>query len=287
MASDNNFSFKSLEDFLISKELTVDAVLDDGLGAQYPVKGREIEATILFADISLFSERTKEMPPTAVLIYVNRFFTWITNEALKGIPCIIDKYIGDQIMIVFSNEFGSQDHFLEALQAARWFAERDILGFHPHMGVASGIVTVGYVGTPLMYNCTVFGDPVTIASRCANIKIKKPHLASIIFPADHWKNEYDFKAMFKPDEIESNGHTKSGVPIYWKKLPIRNVKTKNTGDLEIISIVKSETVDITFESAKKKNLASSLHTKEDARKDLESLLEKGKYKPIYQKEESI
>ena len=97
------YKFKSLEDFLISTPLTVDGSLDDGWGAYFPVKGREIQATILFADIASFSRRTKELSPTETLIFVNNFFSWITAEAIKDQVCIVDKYIGDEVMVLFSN----------------------------------------------------------------------------------------------------------------------------------------------------------------------------------------
>jgi hypothetical protein len=38
------------------------------------------------------------MSPTATLIYVQNFFAWITQEALRGRPGIVDKYIGDEVM---------------------------------------------------------------------------------------------------------------------------------------------------------------------------------------------
>jgi class 3 adenylate cyclase len=86
------------------------------------------------------------------LVFVNHFISWMTAEALQNVPCIIDKYIGDEIMIVFSNEFGTKDHFAAALNAAKSFLEFDEWGFSPHIGIASGVVTVGYVGTPKMYS---------------------------------------------------------------------------------------------------------------------------------------
>ncbi len=271
--------YKSLEDFLISKELSVDAELDDGLGAKYPVKGREIEATILFADISLFSKRTLDLAPTATLIFVNRFFTWITNEALKGLPCIIDKYIGDQIMIIFSKEFGSKNPFIEAVQAARKFAESDFLGFQPHMGIASGIVTVGYVGTPLRYNCSVFGKPVTIASRCADMKVDVPNYASIIFPAKLWRN-YSFREIFKPVETPSANFTIHETPINWEEMPAAIVEMKNVGSVEVTSIVNMELSGYTFDPDEPGLADRSLITKAEAQEDLKVLRSQGKYKPI-------
>ena len=75
--------FHSLEDFLASTMSHVDGVLDDGWGFGFPVKGREIEATVLFADISGFSTRTLDMSPAATLVYVQNFFAWVTAEALQ------------------------------------------------------------------------------------------------------------------------------------------------------------------------------------------------------------
>src|SRR5437588_6542264 len=105
------YPFHSLEDFLISHELSVDGVLDDGGGGLFPVKGKEIEASVLFADITAFSRRTLTLSSTETLAFVNHFFTWITAEAARVGPGIVDKYIGDEMMIVFSEEFGSQDAF--------------------------------------------------------------------------------------------------------------------------------------------------------------------------------
>jgi len=163
------YRYNSLDDFLATKPLSVDGEADDGWGAPFPVKGREIEAAVLFADISGFSKRTLDLSPTEMLICVNNFFAWISAEALRGRFGIVDKYIGDEIMVVFSKEFGSDDPFAEALQAGRWMLENDALAFEPHIGVAAGPVTVGYVGTPIKYNCSVFGPAVAMAARCANI----------------------------------------------------------------------------------------------------------------------
>lgn len=163
------YPYRSLEDFLIAKMLTVDGEADDGWGAGFPVKGREIEASVLFADITGFSARTADLDPTETLAFVNHFFAWITAEGLRGRPGIVDKYIGDEIMVVFSKEFGSADPFVDAVQTARWMGENDVFAFLPHVGIASGPVIVGYVGTPLKYNCSVFGAPVAVAARCASV----------------------------------------------------------------------------------------------------------------------
>ncbi|NHA02130.1 hypothetical protein G5V59_27515 [Nocardioides sp. W3-2-3] len=142
----------------------VDIVLDDGFGSGFPLKGREIDAVVLFADISAFSTRTADMSPVETLVYVQNFFAWITAEALNGRPGIVDKYIGDEVMVVFSKEFGSADPFADAVVAAAAMSRFDVHAYRPHMGIASGPVIVGYAGTPARYNVSVFGAPVALAS---------------------------------------------------------------------------------------------------------------------------
>lgn len=184
-----NRQFHSLEDFLTSTMSHVDGELDDGWGASFPVKGREIEATVLFADITGFSTRTLDMHPAATLAYVQNFFAWITAEALSGRPGIVDKYIGDEVMVVFSEEFGSEDPFADAVQAAAAMSRHDVHAYRPHVGVASGPVIVGYVGTAFRYNASVFGAPVALAARCAEVEPvdSDTHVSStIVMPAADW-----------------------------------------------------------------------------------------------------
>ncbi|HEX3309401.1 MAG TPA: hypothetical protein VHS32_24375 [Streptosporangiaceae bacterium] len=110
------------------------------------------------------------MSPAATLVYVQNFFAWITAEALHGRPGIVDKYIGDEVMVVFSDEFGSEEPFLDAVRAAAAISENDAHAYCPHIGIASGPVIVGYAGTALRYNVSVFGAPVALAARCAAVK---------------------------------------------------------------------------------------------------------------------
>jgi class 3 adenylate cyclase len=190
-----------LEDFLASTMSHVDGVLNDGFGFPFPVKGREIDAVVLFADISSFSTRTLGMSPAETLIYVQNFFAWVTAEALHGRHGIVDKYIGDEVMVVYSREFGSEDPFVDAVQAAAAMSRHDALAYRPHMGIASGPVIVGYAGTPMRYNVSVFGAPVALAARCASVRqpddSEQVISSTIAFPAADWADR-DFDAVLPP-----------------------------------------------------------------------------------------
>jgi len=60
------YRYNSLEDYLQSHPLDVDGLLDDGFGAVFPVKGRQIDAALLFADMTGFSSRSKHLSPTGL-----------------------------------------------------------------------------------------------------------------------------------------------------------------------------------------------------------------------------
>jgi hypothetical protein len=229
-----SYPYHSLEDFLVANMLTVDAQLDDGWGASFPVKGREIEATVLFADITAFSARTADLDPTETLTFVNNFFSWISAEAIRGRPGIVDKYIGDEIMIVFSKEFGSRDPFADAVQTARWMGQKDVLAFVPHIGIASGLVIVGYVGTPLRYGCSVFGAPVALAARCAALEAEYDgrYSSHMTFPAADW-GDRDFNALFPVETVKDTDGSLYSPPLGWELLEPRSVCLKNLGEVEV------------------------------------------------------
>jgi hypothetical protein len=63
MRTSTAYRYNSLEDFLISNPLEIDGILDDGQGALFPAKGRELDAAILFIDISNFAKRTLDLSP--------------------------------------------------------------------------------------------------------------------------------------------------------------------------------------------------------------------------------
>ena len=218
--------FNSLEDYLSSMPADVDGTLNDGWGFEFPVKGREIDAAVLFADITSFSTRTLEMTPAETLIFVQTFFAWVTAEALSGRPGIVDKYIGDEVMVVFSQEFGSEDPVADAVAAAAAMSRHDVHRFRPHIGIAAGPVIVGYAGTALRYNVSVFGRPVALAARCAAVGPEDEHVSSsIVLPIDTWGSR-QFDDVVPPD-----------IPVRrFRQQAPRRVDIKGLGQIEVVEI---------------------------------------------------
>jgi len=260
------FRYNSLEDYLIANPLSIDTQMDNGGGALFSAKGREIEASVLFADISSFSSTTKGLSSTETLIYLNHFFTWITAEGLVESTGIVDKYIGDEIMIVFSNQFGSKNSFIDALKTARAIGDRDPWDFRPHIGIARGIVTIGYVGTPHKYNCSVFGYFVNLAKRCASVKHDEEAGASIVFPKNLWEEKL-FDQIFPPVIKRDVKGKAFGHHQNWKMVHRGKEKMKNMDEIELVEIHKT-TIWI-----------PSITAAERAKEALLVLREKGNNKP--------
>ena len=229
--------FSSLEDFLVASPLTVNERFEHSNGeASYPVKGREIDATVVFADMTGFTARSRELSPVQTLILVNNFVTWLTDWAVESTTAIIDKYIGDELMLVFSKEFGSEDSFAEAIATGRWMGQNDLQAFMLHLGLASGPVVVGYTGTPLKYEASVFGRPVALAARCAKEKPPTDEAtggfwgATVTFPADEWGDDRVLEELVSKDlaHLESE----------WRLLDPRLADFGGLGDTKVRDLVR-------------------------------------------------
>jgi hypothetical protein len=226
------FPIRSLEDFVAATPLSIDGTFDDGWGAPVSLKGVEIDAAILFADIRRFTERSADLDPAETLAFVNRFFTWMTAETLRTGHGVVDKYIGDEIMAVYSTAFGSADPLVDALRDARAMAEHDALDYAPRFGIASGRVSVGFVGTAVRFNCSVFGRPVVLAKRCAQIQSSKFGGYSIHFPAEQWggRNLDDVFPKEKYRDIDGNDVERE---MMWELLAPRTVETNRDQQIEV------------------------------------------------------
>jgi hypothetical protein len=109
--------------------------------------------------------------------------------------------------------------------------KNDVLGFHPHIGIAAGEVTVGYVGTPLKYDCSVFGSPVTLAQRCCQIKQRQ---GAIVILASNWADRQLEQVLTKRKMKRPDGK-EFELAVPWKMFPSRKVNVKQQ-ELEIIEL---------------------------------------------------
>lgn len=135
--------------------------------------GEDIEATILFSDIRNFTSLSEAMSAKAVVSFLNSYFAHITEPIMER-GGFINKFIGDAVMGVFAPQFGSRLHVDDALLAALGMRERladfNTKGLMPApvtfgVGIHTGPLVAGNVGTEKRMEYTLIGDTVNIASR--------------------------------------------------------------------------------------------------------------------------
>lgn len=130
-------------------------------------RAEQVELTVLFSDIRGFTTFAESMEPQALLEVLNSYFE-VLSEPIHAADGFIDKFIGDAIMAIFEGE-GHASRALEASLGmnealAHWNAGREQpLSFG--VGIHSGVVVVGTVGTKKRMDSTVLGDSVNLAAR--------------------------------------------------------------------------------------------------------------------------
>jgi adenylate cyclase len=137
--------------------------------------GEEKPVTIMFTDVRGFTGLSEAADPAALLATLNDYFTQLTRviEAHGG---IVDKYIGDAVMAVFGAPVETPDHARRAVACARdvrrvlgaYNAARTAAGLprlDTGMGLATGRVVAGNMGSAARHNYTVIGDTVNLAAR--------------------------------------------------------------------------------------------------------------------------
>ena len=138
---------------------------------------KELMATILFTDIVGFTRLSERMPPREINILLNRYFSRMTDIIFSH-DGTLDKYIGDGLMAVFGAPMEKKDDAERAIRAALE-TRRQLTAmmketskerrFDIRIGINTGWVMAGNIGSPKRMEYTVIGDPVNIASRLESL----------------------------------------------------------------------------------------------------------------------
>ena len=149
--------------------------------------GTEREVTILFCDIRRFTRLSEGMKAADVVALLNEVFQLATDQILEH-GGTIDKFIGDSVMAYFGAPVPSDDHALQAVRAAvaieRAVAERNRgLGgggtpVEMGIGIHTGTVVVGTIGSDRRTDFTAIGDPVNVAHRLEKLARAREILVS-------------------------------------------------------------------------------------------------------------
>ncbi len=162
---------KNLMSRYMSQELA-ESLLE---GEDLKLGGDRKEVSVLFSDIRSYSSFTESMEAEDVLFMLNEYFETMV-EAIYKYKGTLDKYIGDSLMAVFGAPMSLEDHAWMAVQTAvemrhrlqEFNAPRSEFGkqiIKVGIGINSGEVISGNIGSSKRMEFTVIGDGVNLASR--------------------------------------------------------------------------------------------------------------------------
>ena len=151
----------------------VDAIITNPERLQ--LGGEEVEATVLFADLVGFTSMAENTAPKELIRLLNEYFSTMT-EIILDHRGTVDKFIGDSVMAFWGAPLPLADHAILACETAlemqaamrplqeNWESQgfpRISIG----IGLHTGPVVAGNVGSKKRFNYTVMGDAVNLAAR--------------------------------------------------------------------------------------------------------------------------
>jgi adenylate cyclase len=142
------------------------------------MEANEVTATMLFTDIVGFTRLAEQITPRETNIILNRYFSVMT-DVVFSYDGTLDKYIGDGMMAVFGAPLEKDDDAERAILAAKEMRVKlkammtekgsPLRTFDIRIGINTGRVVAGNIGSPRRMDYTVIGDPVNIAARLESI----------------------------------------------------------------------------------------------------------------------
>ncbi|MDO9548086.1 MAG: adenylate/guanylate cyclase domain-containing protein [Candidatus Marinimicrobia bacterium] len=139
--------------------------------------GKEIEATVVFTDLQGFTGTSELFSPHEIVEFLNDYFAQVETIIFQN-NGMLDKYTGDGIMAIFGAPIESQDHAFQSCQAVIGFQKLSkmsvekagrVIQLITRVGMNSGRLIVGNIGSPNRMDFTAIGDTVNLAARLEGV----------------------------------------------------------------------------------------------------------------------
>jgi adenylate cyclase len=161
----------------VSKDVYEQLVADPTLAR---LGGQRREMTVLFSDIRGFTTVTERGQPEEIVGMLNEYFTRMVDIVFRY-RGTVDKFVGDMVMALFGAPLDDPDHADHAVQAALemiaelqklnagWKAQGRFAELDIGVGVNTGIMIAGNIGSDAIMSYTVIGDAVNLGSRLESL----------------------------------------------------------------------------------------------------------------------
>ncbi len=146
------------------------------LGRDAKLGGEKKNLTIFFSDIANFTSISERLEPEKLVGFLGEYLT-VVNDALSQNQATVDKYIGDSVMAFWGAPRNVENPAIKSCQAAlecqrkinllsqKWQSNGLDVEFKTRIGIHTGDVIVGNIGSEARMNYTIIGDNVNLASR--------------------------------------------------------------------------------------------------------------------------
>jgi len=183
--------------------------------------GDKRELSVLFSDIRGFTSFSEKMAPTEVVEFLNQYFEKMQGIIWKNKGCL-DKLIGDAVMCFWGAPLETKDHALRSVVTALEMIQAvdDLRGvlvlpggakFEIGIGVNTGQMVVGNMGSPNRFGYTVMGDNVNLGSRLESLN--KYYGTKIIIADSTYEEVREMVFCRQLDTIQVKGKSHA-VTIY-------------------------------------------------------------------------
>jgi len=205
----------------------------------YSMAGRRADLTVLFSDVRGFTTISEGLEPDQLAALMNEYLGAMT-EVIRGQRGTLDKYIGDAIMAFWGAPVADPEHARRAVASALQMQERllevdkDLVAkgwpaLKIGVGVNTGPMTVGDMGSTVRKAYTVMGDAVNLGARLEGIT--KQYGVGILVGEETWaivKDQFVFREI---DRVRVKGKAEP-VGIYEPLGAIGSVDQSVSADLE-------------------------------------------------------
>ncbi len=181
--------------------------------------GREVEATVLFTDIAGFSKISEKITPQELTHMLNQYFELLASVIMKE-GGMVNKFIGDAVMALWGVPLDNPNHAAQACRASLQIL-RAMLQMEPvrcRIGINSGRMIAGNMGSRERFEYTVIGDAVNLASRLEGVN--KPYQTDIMISE---MTEEKVRGSFLLREVDS-------IRVVGKAQPVRIYQLLDTAE---------------------------------------------------------
>ncbi|MFQ6015900.1 MAG: adenylate/guanylate cyclase domain-containing protein [Anaerolineae bacterium] len=168
---------------VVTKEVR-ETLMETFSSGEIKLGGETRVVTMLFTDIRDFTAMSEQYEPSEVVSFLNEYFTAMV-DVVSDYGGVVNKFGGDSTLVIFGAPVEQPDHARQAVMAAlamrcklkEFNAERVSKGQHPiriGMGINTGQVVAGQIGSKERLEYTVIGDAVNVTSRIEDLTKEYP-----------------------------------------------------------------------------------------------------------------